>query len=913
MLNIIKNTINRVFASGVDSDASAFITATGLSGTTQKSAITTLVKDLKSSGLWSKMKAVYPMVTDNYNLLSYTEDFTNAFWSKYNSTITANTTTAPNGTLTADSFNDGAANNYHQVYTQINSLPIGTYTFSFYLKSNTNTKNIAIYPFGTATPGGTGTGGVILTQNGTFVANASGGVVSYGSQDVGNGWRRFYVVGTSTAISNVYPVISYADGTNVIYTGTNTDAYIWGAQYELGSTMSTYQPIATTPSAYMASQMKYNLKDPRDLDAAFRLTWSGGWTYSATGATPNGTNAYADTKLSPFNNLSQNSFHSSAYLRTPLSTAQTGFGVIKADFTERTDIINYTGTLYSSVGTSATQVGTSVTPYQSLILGSRLNSTSNSLYVGGVLRANSIVSNSANLPSNNYYLGTVNQNISFYNNSQVAFSTIGNGLNDQDAQLLNQIVEKYQVALSRGVQAAQSFYYNSVYSNEANTYLYSTQITGTTQVSAINTLINGLKANNLWTKMKAVYPFVTDYRNLVAYTQSFTNAYWDKSITTVIDANTTDPNGTTTASKLTEAAGTGSHHIHNSIGSFTPVVGQAYAMSCYVKQTPTATNRYVQLPFFIAGFGSNAYVNFDVQTGVVGTIGSSITSYSITLGNDGWYRITATATATATGVSGFQLSFIPSSTSTRTESYTVTAGNEKSIYMWGVQIEMGSTASVYQPVLGVNNYSTNVAAQMKFNLVNPQDTDAAFRLAFSGGWTYSTNGAQPNGTNGYADTKLGQTAAGMFTNSHLSFYSRTNSTTATGQVEMGVGATVAGTFTNLLMRLDTSTNYVGGSIGSRNALSTAANSIGHVIVNALSASAKAYKNGSLVATDTSTQTGTLNSLPIYIGCQNNNSVPGAYTTRQAAFASIGDGLSDAEAALLYSLVQQFQTDLTRQV
>ena len=64
MLNILKNTINRVFASGVDSDASAFITATGLSGTTQKSAITTLVKDLKSSGLWSKMKAVYPMVTD---------------------------------------------------------------------------------------------------------------------------------------------------------------------------------------------------------------------------------------------------------------------------------------------------------------------------------------------------------------------------------------------------------------------------------------------------------------------------------------------------------------------------------------------------------------------------------------------------------------------------------------------------------------------------------------------------------------------------------------------------------------------------------------------------------------------------------------------------------------------------------
>jgi hypothetical protein len=58
-----------------------------------------------------------------------------------------------------------------------------------------------------------------------------------------------------------------------------------------------------------ASSHKYNLKDPRDLDVAYRLAFFGGWTHDSNGITPNGTNAYADT----FYN-SPNSF--GAYLRT---------------------------------------------------------------------------------------------------------------------------------------------------------------------------------------------------------------------------------------------------------------------------------------------------------------------------------------------------------------------------------------------------------------------------------------------------------------------------------------------------------------------------------------------------------------------------------------------------------------------
>ena len=76
------------------------------------------------------------------------------------------------------------------------------------------------------------------------------------------------------------------------------------------------------------------------------------------------------------------------------------------------------------------------------------------------------------------------------------------------------------------------------------------------------------------------------------------------------------------------------------------------------------------------------------------------------------------------------------------------------------------------------------ASSHKFNLKDPQDTDAAFRLVFNGGWTHSVNGAQPNGVNGYADTFLTPSTALSLNSSHLSYYSRTISNGT--EIEIGV-------------------------------------------------------------------------------------------------------------------------------
>jgi len=77
---------------------------------------------------------------------------------------------------------------------------------------------------------------------------------------------------------------------------------------------------------------------------------------------------------------------------------------------------------------------------------------------------------------------------------------------------------------------------------------------------------------------------------------------------------------------------------------------------------------------------------------------------------------------------------------------------------------------------------------------------------------------------------------------------------------------------------------------------------------------KAFKNNNLKATNTNTNTASMLSKNIFISA--NNDTAGTVTqfsTRQQAFATIGDGLTDTEAANLYTRVQAYQTALSRQV
>jgi hypothetical protein len=97
----LNNTLLSAYTTGSDPDYQSFITATGITEPTQSAALETLVSDLKSYGLWSKMKAIYPMVTDRNNRFAQSEDFSST-WNTGSALVSTNQTTAPNGTTTAD-------------------------------------------------------------------------------------------------------------------------------------------------------------------------------------------------------------------------------------------------------------------------------------------------------------------------------------------------------------------------------------------------------------------------------------------------------------------------------------------------------------------------------------------------------------------------------------------------------------------------------------------------------------------------------------------------------------------------------------------------------------------------------------------------------------------------------------------
>lgn len=200
------------------------------------------------------------------------------------------------------------------------------------------------------------------------------------------------------------------------------------------------------------------------------------------------------------------------------------------------------------------------------------------------------------------------------------------------------------------------------------------------------------------------------------------------------------------------------------------------------------------------------------------------------------------------------------------------------------------------------------ASSHKFNLKNPLDTDAAFRLVFNGGWVHSSNGITGS-VNAYADTKLLPSAHLGISSGHFSIYSRVNNT---GGYDMGAISTGNIHEQSLISRWTDSRFYI--NYGNQTYPFVAnLDARGFFITNRNSATnSTGYKNGVNVINTVQTSTGLAN-FSLLIGAVNQFGTPASYASRQYALASVGDGLTDIESANFYTAVQAFQTTLGRQV
>ncbi len=184
---------------------------------------------------------------------------------------------------------------------------------------------------------------------------------------------------------------------------------------------------------------------------------------------------------------------------------------------------------------------------------------------------------------------------------------------------------------------------------------------------------------------------------------------------------------------------------------------------------------------------------------------------------------------------------------------------------------------------------------------------SSFTGTFSSGWTFASTGATPNGSSAYFNTTVKNNINLTDRASHWSTYFRTLGNDGFH----GYYSAAAGAVFGVQPKDNSNKIAVGlNNLGVSGVTSAAGFLIGSV--NSPS-NAKLYLNNSLVATNSNMQDLSGYSLDFYLGALNSTGTPIIYGTQENAFLSLGDKLTDAQAASLYTAAQAFNTTLSRQV
>ena len=200
-----------------------------------------------------------------------------------------------------------------------------------------------------------------------------------------------------------------------------------------------------------ATSHKYNLKDPRDLDVAYRLQFNGGWTHSSNGIQGDGSTGYANTfAAAPSTAIPDRANHWSSYNKQlPSSAKYTGIFDYPPNFSTYGW---YGGPGSNWFGGLQNFAGTGISSQTGFINGTVTSSSNAVLYLNG----SSIYSTSSTTSfggSYNYYLGAQNQggNATSYNDALVAFASLGNSLTATNAANFYTAVQAFQTTLGRQV------------------------------------------------------------------------------------------------------------------------------------------------------------------------------------------------------------------------------------------------------------------------------------------------------------------------------------------------------------------------------------------------------------------------------------------------------------------------------
>jgi hypothetical protein len=258
--------------------------------------------------------------------------------------------------------------------------------------------------------------------------------------------------------------------------------------------------------------------------------------------------------------------------------------------------------------------------------------------------------------------------------------------------------------------------------------------------------------------------------NLLSFPQDFNNTAWGKSNITVTANTGIAPNGTNTAYKIDETTANNFHFLQTQ----SIVSGIQYTYSFYAK----GAERNIIAIGGAGLFASNNNVQFDLNLGTTTNSGTNPTATSSieNVGND-WYR--CIITYTATGTAGFTVC-LDNRTIFDTDNADTLAGpsytgnSESGIFIWGAQLEVGSTATEYFP--------TNIG-EPRFDWASTEQVAQRNLLTFTeefdnSGWT-KTNATVSADTVDTTDPLGGNAADKLVENSTTNIHQITQNIPAT--------------------------------------------------------------------------------------------------------------------------------------
>jgi hypothetical protein len=177
------------------------------------------------------------------NLLLYSEDFSNAVWAKNSTTITANTTVAPDGNTTADTL-VAAGTSSNRINEAGSSFVSGT-TYSYTIFVKTGTKQYIQLGLPASLMGGSAKRANFDVTNGTLGTVDAAITASITASS--NGFYRCAITFTAlaTIVDSIYITMLDSSTAAFIANSTAGNIILWGAQFEALEFATSYIPTTT--------------------------------------------------------------------------------------------------------------------------------------------------------------------------------------------------------------------------------------------------------------------------------------------------------------------------------------------------------------------------------------------------------------------------------------------------------------------------------------------------------------------------------------------------------------------------------------------------------------------------------------------------------------------------------------------